>query len=145
MKTYQAFLLSFFMILATGFVKTDFCENNTILQDYSLAGEWELVSNTPEQTLQGSRVKVDPVTGEAVFTLLKENSQCYEPGNIHWRDIKAKRKNNFQLQQLLSNCNPATKSYTPAHIQLINADELKLVGTNLAGQFSTQIWHRVNE
>jgi len=124
---------------------SDVSESNHFIQTYSLAGEWELVSNTPEQTLVGSRVKVDDGIKEAVFTLLKENSQCYELGNIHWRSLKAKRKNNFQLQQLLSNCTPATKSYAPANIEFVNNNEIKLVGTNLAGQFSTQIWHRVME
>ena len=110
---------------------------------FSLNGQWELMSNTPENTLIGSRVNVVPFIPEAKFTLLKNNTQCYRDNDIKWKNIASDKNGGFTINNLLSTCAGGTLNYQPAAIRVINTNEIRLNGRNVNNVDNEQVWKRV--
>ncbi len=117
--------------------------SNTTGAVFSLNGQWELVSNSPENTLIGSRITVAPFVSEARFTTLVNNSQCYRENDIKWKNIASNSNGGFLLNNLLSNCNGTSLNYQPATLTVINTNEIQLAGRNVGGMDNTQTWRRI--
>ena len=110
---------------------------------FSLNGEWQLVSNTPENTMIGSVVKVSPFNAEGVLTNVANNTQCYRQKDRKWKSIKSEKTGGFAIENLLSNCNSGSLLYERASITVISNKEIKLAGKNAAGQDNVETWTRV--
>lgn len=119
--------------------------SNTTGGVFSLNGQWELVSNNPENTLVGSRVSVAPFISEGRFTLLANNTQCFRENDIKWKNIASNKAGGFLLNNLLSTCTTGSLNYQPAAINVISNNEIAVVGRNVNGQDNTQTWRRVTQ
>ena len=119
--------------------------SNTTGGVFSLNGQWELVSNTPENTLVGSKVTVAPFISEGRFTAIANNSQCFRDNDVKWKNIATNSNGGFLLNNLLSSCNTGSLNYQPATITVVNTNEIRLTGRNVNGQDNTQTWHRVTQ
>jgi hypothetical protein len=117
--------------------------SNTASTIFSLNGQWELSSNTPENTLVGSRVTVTPFIGEARFVSIANNSQCFRENDVKWKNIVSTSNGGFTLNNLLSSCNTGSLNYQPAVINVVSNDEIRVVGKNLSGQDNMQTWRRI--
>lgn len=117
--------------------------SNTTGNVFSLNGKWRLISNTPENTLLGSEVTVAPFVSEGRFTLLANNTQCYRESDIKWKDIVRNDAGGFDINNLLSTCTGGVLEYKPAVITVVNNNEIKITGKNIAGGDNTQQWQRV--
>lgn len=132
-------LTSIFFISCDALKKT----SNTTGGVFSLNGQWELTSNTPENTLVGSKVTVAPFINEGKFTALLNNTQCFRENDIKWKNIATNNNGGFLLNNLLSNCNAASLNYQPATITVVSTNEIRLTGRNVNGQDNSQTWKRV--
>ena len=47
------------------------------------------------------------------------------------------------MNNLLASCTGGTLNYQPATIKVVNADEIRIVGKNVAGVENTQVWTRI--
>ena len=119
--------------------------SNTTGGVFSLNGQWELVSSTPENTLIGSKVTVAPFIAEGKLTTLLNNSQCYRENDIKWKNIATNNSGGFLLNNMLSNCSSGTLNYQPAMITVVNTNEILLTGKNANGQDNSQTWRRVTQ
>lgn len=119
--------------------------SNTTGGVFSLNGQWELSSNTPENTLVGSRVTVAPFISEARFTTIANNTQCFRDNDIKWKNIATNNNGGFILNNLLSSCTTGSLNYQPAIITVVNTNEIRLTGRNINGQDNTQIWRRITQ
>ena len=119
--------------------------SNTTGGVFSLNGQWELSSNTPENTLVGSRVTVAPFISEGRFTVIANNTQCYRDNDLKWKNIATNNNGGFLLSNLLSSCNTGSLNYQPAVLTVVNTNEVRVTGRNINGQDNTQIWRRVTQ
>src|SRR4051812_38099375 len=119
--------------------------SNTTGGVFSLNGQWELVSSTPENALVGSRVIVAPFISEGRFTLITNNNQCFRENDLKWKNIVTTNNAGFTLNNLLSSCNSGSLNYQPASISVLNNNEIQLTGKNINGQDNTQRWKRVTQ
>ena len=119
--------------------------SNTTGGVFSLNGQWELSSNSPENTLVGSRVTVAPFVAEARFNTIANNTQCFRDNDIKWKNIATNNNGGFLINNLLSTCNAASLNYQPAVITVVNTNEIRLTGKNINGQENTQVWRRVTQ
>ena len=110
---------------------------------FSLNGQWKLTSNLPENTLVGSVVTVAPFISEGKLTLLANNTQCYRENDVKWKDIATDKSGGFTLNNLLTSCTGGTLNYQPATIVVVNTNEIRIMGKNVAGTDNTQVWQRV--
>jgi len=117
--------------------------SNTTGGVFSLNGQWELVTNTPENTLVGSRLTVAPFISEGRFNVIANNTQCFRDNDVKWKNIATNNNGGFLLNNLLSSCNASTLNYQPATITVINTNEIRLTGRNVNGQDNNQTWRRV--
>ncbi|MDB5203671.1 MAG: hypothetical protein JWQ27_3080 [Ferruginibacter sp.] len=112
---------------------------------FSLNGQWELVSNSPENTLIGSRVTVSPFIAEGRFSILANNTQCYRETDVKWKSIATDNAGGFTLDNLLSNCAGAAPTYQRATATIAAANEVRISGKNIQGQDNVQIWRKVTQ
>ena len=117
--------------------------SNTTGGLFSLNGQWELISNSPENTLIGSKLYVAPVISEGRFTVLLNNTQCFRENDVKWKNITPEGNGGFSLNNLLSNCNAGALNYQPATIYVLNNNEIRLNGKNVAGTGNVQVWRRI--
>ncbi|RYZ20079.1 MAG: hypothetical protein EOO10_23615 [Chitinophagaceae bacterium] len=136
-------LLSLVIIIA--FASCDTLQNasNSTGSVFTLNGQWKLNSNLPENTIVGTIVTVTPFVAEGKITLLANNSQCYRENDVKWKDIVTDKAGGFNLNNLLMTCTGGVMNYVPATIKVVNNDEIRLVGKNVAGAENTQVWMRV--
>lgn len=139
--------LAALIIIVVTFISCDALKktSNTTGGVFSLNGQWELSSNTPENTLVGSRVTVAPFVSEARFTTIANNTQCFRDNDIKWKNIATNNNGGFVLNNLLSSCTTGSLNYQPALITVINTNEVRLTGRNINGQDNTQTWRRVTQ
>jgi hypothetical protein len=139
-------LILAFIVLA-GFISCDTLKktSNTTGGVFSLNGQWELISNSPENTLVGSKVTVAPFISEARFTAIANNTQCYRDNDIKWKNIATNNNGGFLLNNLLSTCTAGSLNYQPATITVVNSNEIRLAGRNINGQDNNQVWRRVTQ
>ena len=108
---------------------------------FTLTGQWELTSNSPENVLAGSKITVAPVVSEARITTLAAPGNCLRENDIVWKAIATDNSGGFNISNLVSGCNGL--NYQPANIYVINNNEIRLTGKNANGQDATQMWKRV--
>ena len=140
-KTLTVLLVAITFTSCEVFQKT----SNTTGGVFSLNGQWELVSNTPENTLIGSKVTVAPFISEGRLTTLLNNTQCFRENDVKWKNIATNNSGGFLLNNMLSNCSAGTLNYQPAMITVVNTNEIRLTGKNVNGQDNTQTWKRVTQ
>lgn len=117
--------------------------SNTTGGVFSLNGQWELISNSPENTLTGSRVTVAPFISEARFTVLANNTQCFRDNDVKWKNIATNNNGGFLLNNLLSSCSTGSLNYQPATLTVVNNNEIRILGKNVTGQDNNQTWRRI--
>jgi len=137
-----------FISLLLAFVTFSGCDalkktSNTTGGVFSLNGQWELTSNSPENTLIGSKVTVAPFISEAKFNTIANNTQCFRDNDIKWKNIATNNNGGFLLNNLLSSCSTGSLNYQPATITVVNTNEIRLAGRNVNGQDNNQTWKRV--
>lgn len=143
MKAITLILLSGILFSITSCDAIKQATNTTGGAIFSLNGEWQLASNTPENTMVGSVVTVSPFNSEGVLTTVINNSQCYRQKDIKWKNIKSVKTGGFTLDNMLSNCTSGSLLYELATITVISNKEIKLAGKNAAGQDNVQTWTRI--
>lgn len=142
MKSLKLFIF-LFSIIALISCETLKNASNSTGAVFSLNGQWELVSSTPENTLIGSRVTVTPFIAEGKLTLLQNNTQCYRENDLKWKNIASDKNGGFTINNLLSNCLGGTLNYQPAAIFVINNNQIRITGRNLNNQDNVQMWKRI--
>src|SRR5690606_38530503 len=100
-------------------------------------------SSSPDEGLLNSIVSVAAIVSEGKLISLTNNTQCYRENDVKWKDIKVQTNGGFTLNNLLSNCNSGDLNYQPAQIEVVNIDEIRLTGKNVAGNDNVQTWKRV--
>lgn len=135
-----AIIISAFSLFSCTAIKN---ASNTTGGVFSLNGQWELVSNSPENTLVGSRLSVAPIVSEGKFKLLQNNNQCFRENDVKWKNITTDGNGGFNISNLLSNCSSGALNYQPASIYVVNSDEVRLSGKNVAGVDNIQVWKRI--
>lgn len=108
---------------------------------FTLTGQWQLTSNSPENVLVGSRVTVAPFVSEARVTTLAATGNCLRENDVLWKGIAADNTGGFTVNALVSGCSGL--NYQPANISVINNNEIRVTGKNATGQDATQMWKRV--
>lgn len=116
--------------------------NTTTGAVFSLNGQWQLSSSSPENTLLNSIVTVSPFS-DGRLTYVANNSQCYRENDVKWKNIKSDNAGGYTINNLISNCTSGSLDYKPATISVANNNEIRLTGINAAGQTNTQSWTRV--
>ena len=109
---------------------------------FTLTGQWELFSNSPENVLLGTKVTVAPLISEARVTTLNGTGNCLRQSDVLWKNILADGNGGFTITNLISGCNGL--NYQPASIYVVNSNEIRLTGKNISPQDMIQIWKRVN-
>lgn len=108
---------------------------------FTLTGQWQLTSNTPENVLVGSKVTVAPFVSEARVTTLAATGNCLRENDVLWKGIAADNGGGFNVSALVSGCSGL--NYQPANIYVVNNNEIRVTGKNATGQDATQMWKRV--
>jgi hypothetical protein len=114
---------------------------NSTGSDFTLTGQWQLTSNSPDNVLVGSKVTVAPFVSEARITSLAGSGNCLRENDVTWKAIAADNAGGFSVSNLVGGCNGL--NYQPANIYVINNNEIRLTGKNVSGQDATQLWKRV--
>ena len=140
MKLILASLCALFVVAGCDTLQNASNSTGTV---FSLTGQWKLTSNLPENTLTGSVVTVAPFISEGKLTVLANNTQCYRENDVKWKDIVTDKAGGFTMNNLLASCTGGTLNYQPATIKVVNADEIRIVGKNVAGVENTQVWTRI--
>lgn len=132
-----------FIYIAAGLLSCETIQKatNSTGSAFTLTGQWQLTSNSPENVLIGSKVTVAPFVSEARITTLAATGNCLRENDVAWKAIKADNTGGFSISNLVSGCNGL--NYQPAHIYVINNSEIRLTGKNASGQDATQMWKRV--
>ncbi len=144
MKTIKLFFILFTAIALTSCDAIKSATNTTGGAIFSLNGKWQLESNSPENTLTGTIVTVSPLISEGKISTLANNTQCYREKDIKWKSIKSDKAGGYTLDNLLSNCASASLTYQAANIFVVSNNEIRITGTNVAGQANSQTWKRLN-
>ncbi len=108
---------------------------------FTLTGQWQLTSNSPDNALVGSKVTVAPFVSEARITTLAATANCLRENDVLWKTITADNAGGFAISSLVSGCSGL--NYQPANIYVINNNEIRVTGKNANGQEATQLWKRV--
>lgn len=117
--------------------------NTTVGSVFSLNGKWQLESSSPENTLIGTIVTVAPIVSTGTITTLAGNTQCYRENDVKWKNIKTDGAGGYRIDNLLSNCNSSSLTYQIANIAVVNNNQIRVTGQNVAGQENTQTWNRI--
>lgn len=143
----KPFKLFTFLFLIISLISCETLKNasNSTGNVFSLNGQWELESSTPENTLIGSRVTVTPFISEGKITLLKNNTQCYRENDLKWKNISSDKNGGFTINNLLSNCAGGNLNYQPAAMFVMNSNQIRVTGRNLNNQDNVQVWKRVTQ
>ena len=140
MKLILASLCALFVVAGCDTLQNASNSTGTV---FSLNGQWKLTSNLPENALTGSVVTVAPFISEGKLTVLANNTHCYRENDVKWKDIVTDKAGGFTMNNLLASCTGGTLNYQPATIKVVNADEIRIVGKNVAGVENTQVWTRI--
>lgn len=143
MKTIKLFSLLAIIILFASCDTIRQATNTTGGAVFSLNGKWQLSSNSPENTMLNSVVTVSLFSKEGRLTYVANNTQCYRENDVKWKTIKTDNAGGFTLDNLMSNCTSGSLVYQPATITVINNNEIRLNGKNVAGQDNTQTFTRI--
>ena len=143
MKTIKLFTLLAIVILFASCDTIRNATNTTGGAVFSLNGKWQLSSNSPENTMLNSVVTVSLFSKEGRLTYVANNTQCYRENDVKWKTIKTDNAGGFTLDNLMSNCTSGSLVYQPANITVINNNEIRLNGKNVAGQDNTQTFTRI--
>src|SRR6478672_6241220 len=123
-------LLVLLIVIASAFTACDVINNlptNTSGGFFSLNGTWTLTSTNEGSALSGSTITVLPVTGNATFTTLSNNTYCAREKDALWKDIKSTGSGVFSVNALATACNNSTL-YRAATITVINTDQVRVTG-----------------
>ena len=143
MKTIKLFSLLAIIILFASCDTIRNATNTTGGAVFSLNGKWQLSSNSPENTMLNSVITVSLFSKEGRLTYVANNTQCYRENDVKWKTIKTDNAGGFTLDNLMSNCTSGSLVYQPATITVINNNEIRLNGKNVAGQDNTQTFTRI--
>ncbi len=133
-------------VLIIGAISFAGCEalqkaTNSTGSAFTLTGQWQLTSNSPDNVLVGSKVTVAPLVSEARITTLVGTGNCLRENDVTWKTIAADNAGGFTISNLVSGCSGL--NYQPASIYVINNNQIRLAGKNANGQDATQMWIRV--
>ena len=131
------FLISVFFVSCDALQKA----TNSTGSAFSLTGQWQLQSNTPDNSSIGTKVTVAPFVSEARITGLIGSSYCFRENDVLWKDIAADNAGGFSINNLVNGCNGLI--YKPAQIAVVNKDEVRVSGKNANGNDMQQIWKRI--
>lgn len=131
------------LVLLTGLFSCEAIQKatNSTGSAFTLSGQWQLTSNTPDNVLVGSKVTVAPFVSEARISTLAAAANCLRENDVVWKAIAANNTGGFTVSNLVSGCNGL--NYQPANIFVINNNEIRVTGKNANGQEATQLWKRV--
>lgn len=142
MKSIKLFALLGIILAFTSCEAVKQATNTTTGAVFSLNGQWQLSSNSPENTLLNSIVTVSPFS-DGRLTYVSNNTQCYRENDVKWKNIKSDNAGGYTINNLISNCSSGSLNYEPAVISVVNNSEIRITGRNAAGQNNTQSWIRV--
>lgn len=108
---------------------------------FSLTGQWQLNSNSPDNSSIGTKVTVAPFVSEARITGLVGSSYCFRENDVLWKDIAADNAGGFTINTLVNGCNGLI--YNPATITVVNNNEIRITGKNANGNQMQQVWKRI--
>lgn len=114
---------------------------NTTGSAFTLTGQWQLASSSPDNVLVGSKVTVAPFLSDGRITTLAGTGNCLRENDITWKNINADNSGGFTISNLISGCSGL--NYQPASIYVINSNEIRVTGKNANGQDNTQVWKRL--
>lgn len=141
MKSVRVFsflaLISFALISCEAIQKA----TNSTGSAFSLTGQWQLNSNTPENSSIGTKITVAPFVSEGRISGLVGSSYCFRENDVLWKDIAADNAGGFSINNLVNGCNGLI--YNPAAITVVNNDEIRLSGKNANGNDMQQVWKRI--
>lgn len=130
-------LVSFLLISCEAIQKA----TNSTGSAFSLTGQWQLQSNTPENSGIGTKVTVAPFVAEARISGLVGSSYCFRESDVLWKDIAADNVGGFTINNLVNGCNGLI--YNPATIAVANNNEIRVSGKNANGNDMQQVWKRI--
>lgn len=142
MKSIKLFALLGIILAFTSCEAVKQATNTTTGAVFSLNGQWQLGSNSPENTLLNSVVTVSFLS-DGKLTYLANNTQCYRENDVKWKNIKSDNAGGYTINNLISNCSSGSLNYEPATIFVVNNNEIRINGRNAAGQSNTQTWTRI--
>lgn len=140
MKSIQILSVLFALLLFSGCETIQKATNSTG-SAFTLSGQWELVSNSPENVLVGTKVTVAPIISEGRITTLNAAANCLRQADVLWKSIAADGSGGFTISNLLTGCNGL--NYQPAIIYVVNSNEIRVTGKNISAQDLTQLWKRI--
>lgn len=143
MKAIRLFAILAIAIAFASCAQLQQATNTTVGTVFSLNGKWQLESNSPENTLVGTIVTVAPIVSTGTITTLAGNTQCYRDNDVKWKNIKADGTGGYRIDNLLSNCSSSSLVYQIANIAVVNNNQIRVTGQNVAGQENTQTWNRI--
>lgn len=108
---------------------------------FTLTGQWQLTSNSPENVLVGSKVTVAPVVSEARITTMVGSGNCLRENDVTWKSILSDNAGGFTISNLVSGCSGL--NFQPANVYVMNNNEIRITGKNANGQELTQMWKRI--
>ena len=125
MKLFKIVLILFVFI---GLVSCEAIQKatNSTGSAFTLTGQWQLTSNSPENVLVGSKVTVAPFVSEARVTTLAATGNCLRENDVLWKGIAADNAGGFTVSALVSGCSGL--NYQPANIYVINNNEIRVTG-----------------
>ncbi len=133
--------VSLFMVISLFSCEAIQKATNSTGSAFTLTGQWQLSSNSPDNVLVGSKVTVAPFVSEARITTLASTANCLRENDVLWKTITADNAGGFAISSLVSGCSGL--NYQTANIYVINNNEIRVTGKNANGQEATQLWKRV--
>ncbi len=109
---------------------------------FSFNGKWQLTFTSEGSALNGSIVTVDQDAGRANLVSISNNSYCIEGNPALWQNIQYVEPGAYVTNALTTACNDSLV-YNVATIEVIDTDEIRLVGKTAAGTDLLQRWRRV--
>jgi hypothetical protein len=140
MKCIHLLSITLFMLLLSSCETIQKATNSTG-SAFTLTGEWEMVSNNPENVLIGSIITVVPFIAEARITRLSGMGNCLRQEDVLWKGIVSDGSGGFTISNLVTGCNGL--NYQAATIYVINNDQIRVTGKNIFAQDITQLWKRI--
>jgi hypothetical protein len=108
---------------------------------FSLTGQWQLNSNSPDNSSIGTKITVAPFVSEGRISGLVGSSYCFRENDVLWKDIAANNVGGFTINNLVNGCNGLI--YNPAVISVVNNDEIRVTGKNANANDMQQVWKRI--